>query len=240
MTLFIFIVAVILIGYYTIKLKRRNRENFSNAINQWLNEMPDNTPAFPTAQPVQQPAPVPAQPEQPALPYTPPEDMPLDTAIVPPAADFAEEMELMLYAAKKYPDLFRLELYKPKNIIEIAEFQRRTGIQFTQELQQFYHFTDGFSANIGSMFMYPLDLVERESHNEYEWGNEKDWTVIGDWIGDGEIIVFDRRTNSILTDDHGDITDYGTFTELLDYAMDLFLKGEVEDERIDAFFKDKE
>ena len=58
---------------------------------------------------------------------------------------------------------------------------------------------------------------------------------IGDMIGDGELILLDTDTGSIITDDHGEETDYGDLTALLSDTICNFLDGEIEDEDLEAY-----
>ncbi len=54
-------------------------------------------------------------------------------------------------------------------------------------------------------------------------------------IGDGEIIVLDLDSGNIITNDHGDETDYGDLITLLSDSICTFLDGEIEDEKLDAY-----
>ena len=193
----LFIAAVILLGIFTIKLKRKNRQMFSDAFEQLMQEAADNTDTEETAvKATAAPAPV-----------FVPEHMDISDAVIPQNMSFSEEFELLTHLAEKYPDEIRLQFYVPSD-----------------------EDTNGFSLDAGSLEIYPLETVERESHYEYEWGNEEDYLVIGDMIGDGELIILDRRTGHIITNDHGEIDDHETLSDLIDYIIDLFV--DISDEKI--------
>ncbi len=215
----LFIAAVILLGIFTIKLKRKNRQMFSDAFEQLMQEAADNTDTEKNAvKATAAPAPV-----------FVPEHMDISDAVIPQNMSFSEEFELLTHLAEKYPDEIRLQFYVPSDEDTIRGFESRVGTM-TDELRALYRFTNGFSLDAGSLEIYPLETVERESHYEYEWGNEEDYLVIGDMIGDGELIILDRRTGHIITNDHGEIDDHETLSDLIDYIIDLFV--DISDEKI--------
>ena len=54
-------------------------------------------------------------------------------------------------------------------------------------------------------------------------------------IGDGELILLDADSGNIITNDHGEETDYGDLVTLLSDAVSLFLDGEFDDEVLDDY-----
>lgn len=173
--------------------------------------------------------------EEDETPYIPPEEQDLDSVTVPEDLPVAEEMELFLHLAKTYPDEVYLTLYKPASASRIAEFETRNNIKLTDELKSLFLFTDGFEVSAGHITINSLDLIERDLAEEWEWGDTKNYVCIGDMIGDGELILLDADSGNIITNDHGEETDYGDLITLLSDAVSLFLDGEFDDEVLDDY-----
>lgn len=171
--------------------------------------------------------------EKPIVPYIPPKKQKLDSVSIPENAPFAEELKLLLHLAKKHRDDVRLTFYEPVSALSIETFEQRNNIKLTDELKTFFSFTNGFNLSAGHIEIDSLDLIERNLSAEWEWGDTKNYMCIGDMIGDGEIILLDLDSGTIITNDHGNETDYGDLTTLFSYVISLFL--EVEDEELDAY-----
>ena len=175
---------------------------------------------------------------KPETPYIPPEKQDLESVSVPEDLPFAEEMKMFLHLAKNYPDDMELTLYKPVSASRIAEFETRNNIKLTDELKSLFLFTDGFDVSAGHITINSLDMIERDLAEEWEWGDTKNYVCIGDMIGDGEIILLDLDTENIITNDHGEETDYGDITWLLCDTICNFLNGEIEDEKLEAYISE--
>ncbi len=173
--------------------------------------------------------------EDPETTYIPPKEQELDSVTVPENLPFAEEMKLLIHLAKTYPDEVYLTLYEPVSAATIAEFESRNNIKLTEELKSLFLFTNGFSISAGNLDINSLDLIESYISAKWEWGDTKNYLYIGDMIGDGEIILLDLDSGNIITNDHGEETDFGDLTWLLADTICTFLDGEVEDEQLDAY-----
>lgn len=228
-----FIVGVIYIGIITIKLRRRNRERMHNAFQELLKETEPPKPQTPAPSPKPSPPPKPAEP--PAPRYIPPKEQDLALAVVPFGEEFSEAMDLLVYLGRNYPDEVRLRLYEPVSESELQDFEEQYRIPFTKELRALYRFTDGFSLIWGHMEIDPLRMVRQNLANEYEWGDTKHYVWIGSLIGDGEMILYDLDTQHIVTNDHGEETEFDTLTELIDYVIELF--EEIDDDRLQEYLK---
>lgn len=119
----------------------------------------------------------------------------------------------------------------------IEDFELRNNLKFTDELKMLFSFTNGFDLSAGHININSLDLIERYLSAEWEWGDTKHYVYIGDMIGDGEVILLDRDSGNIITNDHGDKIDYGDLTTLLSDIICNFLDWEVQDEKLDAYIR---
>lgn len=193
------------------------------------------------------PAPEPEVPEadppvekEPEISFIPPAEQDLDAVTVPEDLPFAEEIKLIIHLAKTHPDDVSLTLYEPASASDIDAFEQRNNIRLSDELRMLFLFSNGFDFSAGSIGINPLSLIESYLSVEWEWGDTENYVYIGDMIGCGEVILMDRDSGRIITNDHGEETDYGDLTTLLSDGICLFLKGEVDDEKLDAYIRETE
>lgn len=169
--------------------------------------------------------------------YIPPVEQDIEDVTVPAGQEFTEIMELLVHLAQEYPDECGMSLYEPVTEDDIRQFEEKNGITLTGELRAFYQFTNGLSMDSGNLELDPLAMIEQNLSNEYEWGDTKHYVLLGDMIGDGEIILYDLDTQHIFTNDHGEEEEFEDLTTLLDYILEVFVSGEVEDEQLEAFLE---
>lgn len=172
--------------------------------------------------------------------YIPPKEQDLGNAVVPENALFAEEMKLLIRLAKKYPDSVHLTLYEPVSASDMIEFESRNSIKLTDELKALFLFTNGFDLSAANIDINSLELTERYLSAEWEWGDTKRYVYIGDRIGDGEVILLDRESGNIITNNHGEEIDWYDLTTLLSDAICEFLGGDIEDEELDNYISETE
>ena len=172
--------------------------------------------------------------------YDSPEIQELDDVNVPESADFCEEMKLLVHLAKEYPDDVELELYQPASEDSIREFEEKNDIRLPDSLRQFYKFADGMSLAPSNLNIFPLADVEAELDTEFEWGDEKNYILIGDMIGDGKIILLDLDTGKLVTNDHGEEEDFEDVSMLLFDTIAIFFDGEFEDDQLDEYLAEPE
>ncbi len=217
-------------------------EEFKQLISLHPNEDAANIKAAPALLP----APEPKEESKPQIkavkapskletPYIPPKKQALDSVVIPENAPFAEEMNLLISLAKKYPDYVSLQFYEPVSANDIEEFETRNNVKLTDELKTLFLFTNGFDLSAGHFAINSLEFIERYISTEWEWGDIKHYLYIGDRIGDGEVILLNRDNGNIITNDHGEETDFVDLTTLLSDNIWIFLEGEFEDDELNAY-----
>ncbi len=172
--------------------------------------------------------------------YIPPKKQDLEKVVVPDNADFYEEMNLLIHLAKDHPDDISVELYLPASKSKIDEFESKNNIKLTNELRALYMFADGLSISSANLDILGLDQVEESLDYEWEWGDTKHYVLLGDMIGDGESIYLDLDSGNIISYDHGEETEYDSFTMLLAEIILDFIQGEIDDEKLDEYTDDWE
>ena len=164
----------------------------------------------------------------------------LDKVVVPDSADFAEEIRLLIHLAQEFPDDIELELYEPASEDMIKEFEEKNNIKLPDHLRKFYLFANGMTLSAGNLDLFPLSDIEDNLDTEWEWGDEKNYILLGDMVGDGETIFLDLDTGNIVTDDHGDESIHEDITALLFETIAIFLDGEFEDDMLDEYLSEPE
>lgn len=167
--------------------------------------------------------------------YIPPKKQDLEKVVVPENADFYEEMNLFIHLAKNYPDDIKVELNLPASKSMIDEFESKNNIKLTNELKALYMFANGFFISSASLDILGLDQIEKSLDYEWEWGDTKHYVLLGDIIGDGESIHLDLDSGNIISYDHGEETEYDSFTMLLAEIILDFVQGEIDDEKLDEY-----
>ncbi|MCR4887816.1 MAG: SMI1/KNR4 family protein [Ruminococcus sp.] len=167
--------------------------------------------------------------------YTPREKQELENAVVPENSSFYDEMNLLIHLTEKYPDDVELELNVPVSESRIDKFEADNNIKLPDELRALYMFADGLSLYPSNLNIMTLDEIEESLDYEWEWGDSKNYILLGDMIGDGECIFLDLDTGKIITNDHGDETEYSDFSTLLGDMICTFLENEVDDEELEEY-----
>ena len=215
MSFLIFAVAIIALGIFTIKLKRKNAERMNKA----LKELVYGADIPPEKKP--------AADEQKR--YFVPEARDLDGLVIPRDFMFADEIEILGYMAKKYPDEVSLELYAPVSREDLGMFERRNGFWLTNELKALYGFTNGLRVNNGTLQFDSLENIESDYKTGYcDWlkdGDAMDYLLLGSVIGDGECVVMEKRTGHIFRYFDGEMTDCGNVGAVLDWAIEFIYTG---------------
>lgn len=240
----LFIVAMILLVVAAIKGNRSNHDRLYNRMESILNKQESDANPKTTSSrdsilvtTEKEALDPPKQEKTEAVRYIPPEKLELTDAVVPEGQVFSEAMDLLLYLARTYPETFVFRLYVPVSASEVTAFEERNGIEMTEELRSLYQFTNGFTWNCGYIHLMELDQVEKHLKNVYEWGDTKHYAYLGERVGDGEGIYFDLDFRKIITNFHGEETEYACLTDILNKIIDEFLDCEVEDDRLDAYLQ---
>ncbi|MBO5164001.1 MAG: SMI1/KNR4 family protein [Ruminococcus sp.] len=173
-----------------------------------------------------------------------PKEQDLDEVTVPENIAIKEELEILLHMAEKYADdlNFDISLYVPISNTEINLFEQRTGIRLTDELREFYQFSNGLDASPGTMSLYCLENVEGLYKQGYcDWAEEGDtenYVLIGS-DGGCDYLIMEKATGHIFWyGDEGEMRDIETIKDMLCLTID-FLYDNVrdfnEDDRINDY-----
>lgn len=231
MSFLIFIAAVIALGVFTIKLKRKNAEGMNKALKELLygDDMPPEAEEKPSA-------------DSESKRYFVPEERDLGSLVIPQDFMFGEQIEMLRYMAEKYPDEVSLELYAPVSREALGMFERRNGFWLTNELKELYGFTNGLRVNNGTLQFDSLENIETDYKTGYcDWlkdGDAMDYLLLGSVIGDGECVVMEKRTGHIFRYFDGEMTDCGDIGNVLDWVIEFVYTGHLDkDEKIEKYLE---
>lgn len=225
MRFILFIVAVIALGIITIKLKRKNRSRTETLLSDLINSI--------TEEKEQKPDEVKEQKSEEEELYIVPKSIDINTAAVAENSPLKENLEMLLYMAKKYPDQMGLCLYEGASSLTISLFEERTGIKLTDELKALYMFSNGMDVDRSTLIFDNLEIIERDYKKGYcDWlkeGDADDYLLIGSVIGDGEYLCMEKKTGHIFWHDEGEMTDYIDAGSIIDWAIRFIYEGYIDD-----------
>ncbi len=98
---------------------------------------------------------------------------------------------------------------------EILEWEQINNVTLPESYADWLEFSNGSVLRGTLAEIYGLSSIVTKS--EYY---PDDYVVIGSLVGDGEILCFSKETGGLFTDDHGDITDYDDFNEVLEEIIE--------------------
>ena len=98
----------------------------------------------------------------------------------------------------------------PANDEEIKAWETEKGIILPEFFKEWLLFSDGSRILDGLANIYGLKNIDVSFP-----GVSDEFVVIGDIIGDGELLCFTKSDGHIFSDSHGEIDDYGDFKGFL-------------------------
>ncbi|MCR4637670.1 MULTISPECIES: SMI1/KNR4 family protein [Ruminococcus] len=128
-----------------------------------------------------------------------------------PNNSLTEKITAIAELSRELEDSCDFEYSAPNTEEEILAWETENDIKIPEALKDWLRFS-GYSDICN-------ELAVIRGVGGFEVGCElvpEDMVIIGEVIGDGEFIGFSSVTGKILREDHGDITEYGSFSEFLD------------------------
>lgn len=132
-----------------------------------------------------------------------------------PNNSLKKEIEELAELAIALQEKRRFKFNMPATDTEIAEWEKNSKITLPTSYADWLMFSNGSILRGNVAEIYGLDRIEYDI--EYL---PDDYVVIGSLTGDGEIICFSKERGTIFTDEHGDITLYDDFRELIEIIID--------------------
>lgn len=132
-----------------------------------------------------------------------------------PNNSLKKEIEELAILATALQEKRSFKFNMPATDTEVAEWEKNSNIILPISYADWLMFSNGSILRGNVAEIYGLDRIEYDS--EYL---PDDYVVIGRLTGDGEIICFSKERGTIFTDDHGDITVYYDFNELLEIIIE--------------------
>ena len=213
----------ILFGYHeeVAKLRENHFEDLKELYTRKMFEcvveerLPKHAP-YPSNRPKPQevkPESEPQIPPYPRLPKIALEDVKI------PNNSLSEYFKELVELCKAYPEDIHTEFHAPTTAKEIQAFEKRNKLSLPAELKDLLLISNGFS--LGYDAFHSLEEIEYQLKN---WGpleeNEEEYIYIASVVGDGEEIVFSKKTGLIYWHDHGDFTEYGTLDAVLEERIE--------------------
>ena len=214
----------ILFGYHeeVAQLREENFEDLKQLYTRKVleclvkEELPEYAP-YPSTRPNQE-AQKP-EPELQAPPYPNLPEIDLEEVMIPDNS-LSEHFTELVALSKAYPEEMNVTFHTPAKPKAIAAFERKHKLTLPAELKDLLLISNGFSLDYDDF--YGLEEIEYHLTN---WGpleeEGEEYIFIASVVGDGEEIVFSKKTGLIYWHDHGDFTEYGTLDAVLEERIDF-------------------
>lgn len=214
----------ILFGYHdeVAALREENFEDLKQLYTRKMfecvvkEELPTYAP-YPSTRPKEEaptPEPEPQTPPYPSLPEIDLED------VMIPNNSLSDHFTELITLCKAYPEEMNVTFHAPAKPKAIAAFERKHKLTLPAELKDLLLISNGFSLDYDDF--YGLEEIEYHLTN---WGpleeDGEEYIFIASVVGDGEEIVFSKKTGLIYWHDHGDFTEYGTLDAVLEERIDF-------------------
>lgn len=184
-------------------------------------ELPAYSP-YPSTRPKQEASTPEPEPQTPPYPQIPEIDL---EEVKVPDNSLSEHFTELVALCKAYPNDINVTFHAPAKPKAIAAFEKKHKLSLPAELKDLLLFSNGFSLAYDDF--YGLEEMEYHLTN---WGpleeEGEEYIFIASVVGDGEEIVFSKKTGLIYWHDHGDFTEYGTLDAVLEERID-YLKDDL-------------
>lgn len=120
--------------------------------------------------------------------------------------------------SEKLCDYYSFEFAPPLNEEEIKKIEDEFGFSLPESYKEWLSFTA--YAEICSSIAHFYDIRKALSNPILSYDNA---IIIGDIIGDGEMICISKNTKEIFTENHGDIYKVDNLNEILDDIIEQLL-----------------
>lgn len=213
----------ILFGYLedAAKLRKENFEEFKQLYTRKMfecvvkKELSEYEP-YPSTRPKQNTYETEPKKPEPAYPKIPEIDI---EQVKIPNNSLSEIFAKIIQLCKDFPKDVNTTFHVPAKAKDIASFEKKYQLSLPIELKDLLLFSNGFSLNFDDF--YSLEEIEF-LYNKYgpmeKEGEE--YIFIASVVGDGEEIVFSKKTGLIYWHDHGEFTEYGTLDAVLKERLD--------------------
>lgn len=213
----------ILFGYHdeVAKLREENFEDLKQLYTRKMlecvvkEELPAYTP-YPSTRTKQEPPKPEPEPQTPPYPRIPEIDI---EEVKIPDNSLSEHFTELVALCKAYPEEMNVTFHTPAKPKAIVAFEKKHKLTLPSELKELLLFSNGFSLDYDDF--YGLEEIEYHLTN---WGpleeDGEEYIFIASVVGDGEEIVFSKKTGLIYWHDHGDFTEYGTLDAVLEERME--------------------
>lgn len=121
---------------------------------------------------------------------------------------------------------------------EITAWESKNGVSVPEDYKAWLMFTRSCRMHF---YFLELRFPELKSETIFKDFSEfpDDLVIIGEWVGDGELICFSKENGKIYTFYDGNITDRGTFKEFLNEHINDLSKEIEEEYSIDEAYNEE-
>ena len=145
-----------------------------------------------------------------------------------PDNELKPQLEILVYIAEKASIELNFEFYPPVTEDDIKECESSLKITFPQGYKDFLRFSNGAKLCGFTADFDDIESVVNNSNMEMAEDFPKDYVIVADIMGDGEVLCFSKRTGKFIRYFDGEETVYDDFYAFFEWLIG-FIKDIAED-----------
>jgi hypothetical protein len=115
--------------------------------------------------------------------------------------------------SEEFDDWYSHEFNPPAAEEEISAWEEENSAKIPESYKEWLRLTNGCEIRNGFETFYGIHDIKKQSFLP------DDLFEIGSVVGDGELVCFSEATGKILRFDHGHLTEFGSFADILEWVI---------------------
>ena len=143
-----------------------------------------------------------------------------------PNNSLKSELEEIVFLAKTAvnsdayeEELLTFEFNKPVTEEELVSFEKDLNVEFEEEYKDFLRFSNGAILCFNAAEFYNLDDVNSLAKQEKEDDFPKDYIILGEVVGDGEVLCYSKNNRNYISYFEGRKKAYDSLIDFLNAVI---------------------
>ncbi|MBQ6181925.1 MAG: SMI1/KNR4 family protein [Ruminococcus sp.] len=138
---------------------------------------------------------------------------------IPNNIRITEEIKKIISIAKAMEGIKRFSFNAPSTEMEILEVEQAINSSLPDEYKDILRFANGLTLNGFTVDFYNTSEIINNYFEEKEESFPDEYVIIGETIGDGEILCFSKTTEKFIRFFNGEEVIYETFKDVLNWMI---------------------
>ena len=131
-----------------------------------------------------------------------------------PDNSLTKEIKEIIDLAEQLKEKRRFVFNESASDDDIQKWEKTNNVSIPASYADWLRFSNGSVIRGTVAEFYGLEGIEINAD-----GFPEDDVVIGELVGDGELVCFSKESGKIFTDDHGETAEYENFNEILEEVI---------------------